>query len=154
MGKSPLRLITKRTWHTSDSFTDNLECGHESSLQFLDFAGTKSVTCNELQPTAKCRRCQACKETQCGQQTKKAQSHFGTGAGMGVIQKAGSLSRDIAVSGRNIPAPRKKTQRVESAANATDYGLANLYTTAQDFLNAPPKKSAISVKPLRERTLS
>jgi hypothetical protein len=66
MEKSPLRLIVKRTWHTPDSFTDTLACGHESQLQFLDFAWDEQGHVQRIQPTAKRRRCQQCKTAAMG----------------------------------------------------------------------------------------
>jgi hypothetical protein len=60
-GKSPLRLIVKRTWHDSDSFTDTLICGHESGLHFTDFGYVRDKYIHRIPPTAKRRRCQTCK---------------------------------------------------------------------------------------------
>jgi hypothetical protein len=68
LGKSPLRLIVSRRWHDLNSFTDLLECGHES-WQFADFVWEDGHPIT-LQPTAKRRRCQECAALLLGQ--KKA----------------------------------------------------------------------------------
>ena len=59
-GKSPLRLVLKRAWHTPDSFTDMLECGHESTIQFCAFGYVEDQYLHRIPPTAKRRRCQQC----------------------------------------------------------------------------------------------
>jgi hypothetical protein len=61
LGKSPLRLIVSRRWHDQDSFTDTLDCGHESSLQFTSFGYIEDQYLHRIPPTAKRRRCQQCK---------------------------------------------------------------------------------------------
>jgi hypothetical protein len=58
--KSPLRLIAKRTWHSQDCFTDTLECGHESPLQFTSFGYVEDQYIHRIAPTDKRRRCQRC----------------------------------------------------------------------------------------------
>ena len=57
MGHAPLRLIVKRTWHDLHTFTDTLECGHES-WQITDFVWEPGL--KHLPPTAKRRRCRDC----------------------------------------------------------------------------------------------
>jgi hypothetical protein len=58
LGNSPLKLIICRTWHDFYSYTDTLECGHESR-HYSDFEWQDGRLVN-LQPTAKRRRCKKC----------------------------------------------------------------------------------------------
>jgi len=59
VGNSPLKLVVCRIWHDQKSFTDKLECGHLSALQFTEFTWETGKLVN-LQPTAKRRRCKKC----------------------------------------------------------------------------------------------
>jgi RNase P subunit RPR2 len=61
LGKSPLRLVVKRRWNGTDSFVDCLECGHESQIQFVEFAWDEHGHIQKVLPTAKRRRCQECR---------------------------------------------------------------------------------------------
>jgi hypothetical protein len=61
MGKSPLRLIVSRSWHSQESFTDHLECGHSLYVAVRPFEWRDGRLVN-LPVTAKRRRCQQCAE--------------------------------------------------------------------------------------------
>lgn len=61
MGKSPLRMIAERTSLHKNVWKEKLECGHEL-VTFADFYWDEKSHLINLQPTAKRRRCQECKE--------------------------------------------------------------------------------------------
>ena len=55
--KAPLRLVTKRTWHSMHSMTETLECGHTFWQHHFP-----EIACEP--PTAKRRRCKECEKLQ------------------------------------------------------------------------------------------
>lgn len=128
LGKSPLRLVVKRTWHTQDSFTDVLECGHESQLQFTAFGYVEDQYLYRIQPTAKRRRCQECKENQ-----REA-----------ISADRNCLSGVLAASRVSRPAVHvvvPSASRVADVQVRDSSPVANLYDSCREILNSPPKKS-------------
>jgi hypothetical protein len=122
-GKSPLRLIAKRTWHSQDCFTDTLECGHESSLQFTSFGYVEDQYIHRIAPTAKRRRCQQCK----------------TSAVCAV-----PIVRHLRLPEKNPPVQPVAVPIVQK--NPPVQPVFNLYVTAAAEIALPPKKPSHSVQ--------
>lgn len=61
MGKAPLRLVTARTKTHPGVWNETLECGHEVAA-FANFLWDEKSHLINLEPSAKRRRCQECKE--------------------------------------------------------------------------------------------
>lgn len=97
MGKNPLRLIVKRLWHSADSFSDFLECGHEVYFAVRDFDWQDGKLVN-LQPTAKRRRCKECGEFELA---VKAVSGGGVGQLSGP-PGSGERFRPQSIAGRSL----------------------------------------------------
>jgi hypothetical protein len=60
LGKSPLRLVLKRTELFKGCWQETLECGHEVT-SFQEFAWDSESRLIPFEPAAKRRRCQKCK---------------------------------------------------------------------------------------------
>jgi hypothetical protein len=121
-GKSPLRLIAKRTWHSQDCFTDTLECGHESPLQFTSFGYVEDQYIHRIAPTAKRRRCQQCKPSVCDV----------------------SIMQQLRLPKKNPPMQPVAVPIVQK--NPPVQPVFNLYVTAAAEIALPPKKPSHSVQ--------
>jgi hypothetical protein len=60
LGKSPLRLVLKRTLKFRGCYQETLECGHRVTT-YQEFLWDDKAHLVLLEPTAKRRRCQECK---------------------------------------------------------------------------------------------
>jgi hypothetical protein len=169
LGKSPLRLVVKRTWHSRDSFTDVLECGHESQLQFTAFGYVEDQYLHRIQPTAKRRRCQECKDL-AGSGRKQISEKLIKGSPARVplqrnptrepVPLMGIHATPKACSGGDadtvsILGGRSETGetgdctasgRLSHTMNDPDAvpdrrASGNLYDSCREILNSPPKKS-------------
>jgi len=61
LGKSPLRLVARRSLVSKGVWSETLECGHEITT-FQEFLWDEKSHLIMLEPTAKRRRCSECKE--------------------------------------------------------------------------------------------
>jgi hypothetical protein len=139
LGKAPLRLVVKRTWHTPDSFTDTLDCGHTSPLQFTAFGYIEDQYIHRIQPTAKRRRCQTCKEAYALQRVAKTHKHdYGAAPRLGASQEARRLQRGPEDSRREIPTCPNPCDKAGPATNDGGHrlttSLARLYQDAQQVI--------------------
>lgn len=144
-GKSPLRLITKRTWHSRDSYTDTLECGHESSIQFLDFAWDEQGHVQAVQPTAKRRRCQQCKKENVCTSTKVSSRDYSLldsmrrlASGFQRVTTTNATMQPNAAITSTEPRQIATRPKPSKATTVTD----NLYESALRSLKKPSRKSA------------
>ena len=64
LGKSPLRLILSRTLVCRGCYQETLECGHQLTT-YQEFLWDEKAHLVLLEPTAKRRRCQQCREVSC-----------------------------------------------------------------------------------------
>lgn len=125
VGNSPLKLVVRRTWHDQHSFTDQLECGHESSLLFADFEWQDGHPIN-LQPTAKRRRCQKC-----------AASITNLAGTTPQVARADSIEPCPPVPGSG----RKQTsEKLIKGSLARVFPAFDLYSSALAETSLPPKK--------------
>jgi hypothetical protein len=144
LGKSPLRLVTKRTWHTPDSFTDTLECGHESQLQFTAFGYVEDQYLHRIQPTARRRRCQACKiaasSSRLPNHPRGLQEEKQSVDGSGITGTAQAYAKPCeSLTVRATTGASRGGQHRDAALSST---LPRLYQTALEVLKKNPGKAA------------